>query len=47
MSFDEMFHMSPTLINVYKDLKPENKKKWLIKLKRRMYREGLLGDEMR
>ena len=47
MSFDEMLNMSPILISVYKDLKPENKKKWLIKLKRRMYREGLLGDEMR
>lgn len=38
--------MSPTLSLVYRQLPIEERNIWIKKLKRRMYREGLLGQEM-
>lgn len=47
MSFDELIKLSPALNTIYHDLPEDVRKKWILKLKRRMYREGLLGDNMR
>lgn len=46
LSFDELISMSPTLSLVYRQLPIEERNIWIKKLKRRMYREGLLGQEM-
>ena len=46
LSFSELINMSPSLNSVYNTLKGETKIGWIKNLKRRMYREGLLGKEM-
>jgi hypothetical protein len=46
MSFDDLIKLSPQLNHVYTTLGYNDKKKWIRKLKTRMYREGLLGKNM-
>lgn len=46
LSFDELIHMSPTLYVIYNELPYSERNNWIKNLKRRMYREGLLGKEM-
>ena len=48
LTFIEMIRLSPTLALIYDSTKiPKDiKMKWMMHLKKRMYREGLLGDHM-
>jgi len=47
LSFDDMIRYSPALSMIYKELVGEIKNKWIKKIKKRMYREGLFGKNMR
>jgi hypothetical protein len=46
LTFVEMLRLSPALNTVYRGLPYKFKVKWIRDLKTRMYREGLLGDNM-
>lgn len=46
IDFDEVIDMSPSLSNINDKLKDDDNKSWRKKLLSRMYREGLLGDNM-
>lgn len=46
MSFNDLIKLSPSLYNIMMKLNYDNKNKWIKKIKRRMYREGLLGKLM-
>jgi hypothetical protein len=46
MSFKDMLNLSPVLSTINRDLKGDEKAKWLRDIKTRMYREGLLGNKM-
>lgn len=47
MSFREMLIKSPSLDTIYSMLRGEEKKNWILDLKKRMFREGLLGKNMK
>lgn len=42
----DLFKIIPSLGSIYRSMKDENQIKWLKNLKKRMYREGLLGKKM-
>jgi len=46
LSFDDLIHKSPTLSTIYDKLPDNERNNWIKNLKRRMYREGLLGKKM-
>lgn len=46
MSFDDMIKLSPSLNNILNNLPKSKLDKWIKSLKKRMYREGLLGKKM-
>lgn len=46
ISFKEMINLSPSLKIISRNLSEEERKKWIRKLKKRMYRENLLGKNM-
>ena len=46
LTFVEMLRLSPALNTVYRDLPYKFKVRWVRDLKTRMYREGLLGNNM-
>jgi len=46
ITFDEMVKLSPSLSNIMSNRDYEAREKWIFDLKKRMYREGLLGKGM-
>lgn len=46
LSFDDLLRYSPPLLTIYKTLTGDIKTKWIMDLKKRMHREGLLGKNM-
>jgi hypothetical protein len=47
LNFSDLFILYPAFHGIYKRLPPDHKKEWTRKLKERMYREGLLGKNMK
>jgi len=47
ISFKDLINLSPPLGNIYNKLSGDDRAKWVRDLKTRMYREGLLGKNMR
>ena len=46
LTFLDLIDLSPSLSTIYNQLSYDDRKKWLKKLKKRMHREGLLGNKM-
>jgi hypothetical protein len=46
LTFMDIMDFLPSLNTVYKNLTPELRSEWIKNLKKRMYREGLLGNNM-
>lgn len=46
LTFGDLIKFSPALSNIYRTLSYDDKNEWIKKLKKRMYREGLLGKKM-
>jgi hypothetical protein len=47
LSFKDLIDISPTIGTIYDNLSDDDRVKWVRDLKTRMYREGLLGKNMR
>lgn len=46
LTFGNLIKISPSLFQIYRTLSYDDKIEWIKKLKKRMYREGLLGKKM-
>jgi hypothetical protein len=46
LTFVDMLLLSPPLITIYNILSGDDRKKWIMLTKKRMHREGLLGQKM-
>lgn len=46
LTFGNLIKISPSLFQIYRSLSYDDKIEWIKKLKKRMYREGLLGKKM-
>jgi hypothetical protein len=47
LTFQEMLNLSPTLVFLFRRLSEDDKKQWTKDIKKRMFRENLLGKMMK